>query len=238
MVEDIQGRHFETSIYLGPKKIELERSVIRINSTFEKGGTAIDVLDDIRKFPRPIAVDFNYVIANNRIPLLLNPEAPAFLRELRQIGNVFIATAAQDSDRDNIREFLLEQDLWTNDIVLMTRHAYKFITDREVGSIKAEYLRKRFFARAKRLGWQYSEDDLNGTLATKVISPLFAKPFDVPLIDDFLSETKNNPGMLGIYVQAWGRAETGISDSAYEERHTLAEAVNLVRNHYDSLAAT
>lgn len=217
---------------LRPKKTDLEQSAYRINTTFRNGGNALDVLRDIRRFPRPIAVDFNNVIANNSAPLELNPDAPGFLQDLRQIGNIFIATSSPDWV--DMQRFLKKHNLWSNDTVLMTKPTYAFIHPRsnDPGAVR---LRREFLNMAHGLGWNYTEDDLRRP-DSKVLAPIFAKPFLVPLIDDLKYETENNPGILGITVQTWeGEAQQAGFINYNRNLPTLSDAVNLVRNHYASL---
>lgn len=237
-MENDRRRWLESATGLG-SKVELETAVKNINRTFKKGGTVLDVLGDIRKFPRPIAVDFNNVIANNRIPLQLNPYAPTFLQELRQIGNVFIVTSA--TGWANVQRFLKRKGLCSNDIVLMTNHAYAFMKDRKGKYPEADNLKKEFLAMAGRMGWRYKEDDLFYPHSWKVLGPIFAKPYKVPIIDDSFNETDDNPGMYGINVQAWECASK-VMQKIFERdnvgKPTLGEAIELVRKHYASIEST
>lgn len=106
-------RYFEVASYL--------------NSQFQKGISASNLLSDIQKMPWPIVVDFNNVIANNRTPWRMNPEAPDFLRDLRKLGNVFIVTAT--TSWDAVHNFLEKNGLWTPDIVVMTAINYSPASD-------------------------------------------------------------------------------------------------------------
>lgn len=219
-------------------KTELEQAVRHINRTFKRGGEAHEVIEDIRKLPRPIAVDFNNVIANNNSPLALNPDASAFLQGLRQIGNVVIVTSA--SGWEAVQGFLQEHGLWSKDMVLMTAPTYEFISQWQEENPKAKELRKEFLVMAQQLGWQYEEDDLVQAPAGKAVAPIFGKPFEVPIIDDSSFATRHNPGMLGINVQAWETNEEmqRMYERSNQGKPTLAEAVELVRNHYSGITTS
>lgn len=217
---------------------ELEKAALRINRKFRKGGEAHEVLDDIRQFPKPIAVDFNNVIVNNTHPLQVNPEAKVFLEGLHEVGNVFIVTSAPGWEAVN--DFLVEHGLWKPEMVLMTAPAYEFISQWQEDHPKGIELRREFVEMAKGLGWNYDEeeeDDLVRAPGYKAVAPIFGKPFEVPIIDDSYYATNNNPGMFGITVQAWETDEgmQRIYARSNQGKPSLAEAVEIVRSHYTSI---
>lgn len=215
---------------------EMEKAALRINKRFRSGGEAHEVLDDIRKFPKPIAVDFNNVIANNSLPLELNPDAPMFLEELGKIGNIFIVTFA--SNWEVLHDFLAQHGLWKPDMVLMTAPTYEFVSSWHRDHPKGKELRREFLTIARKMGWNYKEADLIKSPANKAVALIFGKPFKIPVIDDSSAATTSNPGMFGINVRAWrssNEADRIQLEALSEEKPTLKEAVEIVRKHYASI---
>src|SRR3989344_9613249 len=188
------------------------------------------LIDSIRRFPKPIAVDFNNVLANNESPLQLNPEAPRFLKELRKIGNVFIVTSA--SGWETLHTFMKENRLWSEDIVLLTSGIWGFLTDWDKNSREGKILRKEFLQTAKAAGWKVTSEDLLSPPGGKRVAPLFNKPFLVPIIDDLTMATEKNPGMLGINVKTWEPNPEPWVIKFNEDKITLKEAVEIVKDHY------
>ncbi|MBU6389839.1 hypothetical protein KGQ71_04990, partial [Patescibacteria group bacterium] len=212
-------------------KTELEKVVKRINRALKGGDTAYEIVDDIQKLPRPIVVDFNNVIINGCAPHQLNPDAPNFLEQLRQIGTVFIITGA--SSWDDVRSILHNLGVWSNDIVLMTQPTFEFISREHRDDPRGQKLRSEYLATARKQGWDTQEEDLLRPVGYKYVAPIFNQPFLIPIIDDAWQATDNNPGMLGVPVQCW---EPNVPRETLqlisEGRITLAEAVESVRNHY------
>lgn len=198
-----------------------------LNAQFKKGVPAHRVLESIQKFPRPIAVDWNNVIANNITPLELNPDAPRFLKSLRQIGNVVIVTTAEEWDE--VYSFFKDHGIWSADMVIMTVPVYEFLSemhDTNAQEVIETYLNKN------KLSIDYR--DLISPAGFKRIAPLFNKSFPIPLVDNSFSATHENPGMFGIHVQGWGDI---YKDLNYRSKSavTLPEAVEKVRAHYGGL---
>lgn len=217
---------------------KLEKAIRHVNRTFERGGEAHEVIDDLRMLPRPIAVDFNNVIANNTSPLALNPDARVFLQDLRKIGNVVIVTSA--SGWKAVQGFLQKHGLWSSDMVLMTGPTYEFLSQWQETNPKAKKLREEFLSMTQQMGWKYGEDDLIQAPAGKVVAPIFGKSFEVPIIDDSMFATRHNPGMLGINVQAWETNEEiqRMYATSNQGKPSLAEAVEIVRKHYATIDST
>ena len=173
----------------------------RLNDRFKKDTCAYEVLEDIRSFSRPIAVDFNNVLASNMDPIVINPEAPAFLAHLRKIGDVFIVTTAQDWQA--VHKILRGGEAWSSGQVLMTLPNWRFITQFEDYNPKGVETRKSYLDLARSIGWDIKEQDLVTPPGYKPIAPIFAKPWAIPLVDDSGLATHNNPGVLGICVQSF-----------------------------------
>src|SRR6266404_4336615 len=184
---------------------ELISPASNINEKFKNGGEAWEVLLDIRKFPKPIVVDFNNVIANNREPFIVNPEARSFIDKLSEIGNIFIATIG--GDWNFVHEFLNEHELWKPGMVIMVAQNFDFLTYNENHmpwlSEKATELRKEFTEKSKDIGRDFEKYALEGARGSKRIAPIFDKTFDIPILDDAENATRENPGMLGICVKAF-----------------------------------
>ncbi len=200
----------------------------RINDRLKKGIPAYEVLAEIQSFPRPIVVDFNNVLANNIPPIVINPEAPSFLAQLRQIGDVFIVTTAEDWQ--GVHEILEKGGAWSLDQVLMTMPNWIFMTQHEEDNLKGKELRAAYIELARSIGLNYTERGLVMPPGYKYVAPIFSKPWRVPLIDDSRSATWNNPGMLGIRVKAV--EPQGIWQEKEEGRLTLPEVVQAVRQSY------
>ncbi len=231
---------------------ELTQAAQEINDWFKSGGSAYEVRDQIRKFPKPICVDFNNVIASNGNNLELNPAAPTFLNELKTIGNVFIVTTA--SDWEYVQTFLKRHNVWSDDVVLMTESCFKFMIDQEAhypADPRGVEIRREFIALEKTQGWdkeqiqrwkqspiqtdeteyEILDSNLTDSLGSKRIAPLFLKPFKIPIIDDKFDATgKSNHGMLGIKVKKWFGSDE--QESSVNLGETLMQAVAIVRNHY------
>lgn len=209
----------------------LSKNVQEINAHFREGGDASGVVDQLRRFPRPIAVDFNNVIANNAPPLQLNPDAPEFLTQLREVGNVFIVTAADSWV--HVQRFFIEHKLWTQDMVLMTYPSYMFLNEYGGYRTEAKNLRAEFNEMARNVyGKEFSEDDL---ARSKRIAPLFCKPWEIPIIDDSYFSTEHNPGMLGIQVKTWEPGQYEPEDRYNKGLPSLPKAVEIVREHYSKI---
>jgi len=217
------------------KKTPLTDTAKKINEHFREGEDAEGVIDQIRLFPRPIAVDFNNVIANNGDPLQLNPDAPQFLEDLHGIGNIFILTHAVSWP--HVQRFFVTHNIWKPDMVLMTYPTYEFLNYSSESS-RAGQLRLEFNQLAQQhFGNEFSEDDLMNA-GFKRVAPIFNKPWEIPIIDDSSFSTENNPGMLGIQVKAWEPTSSNkLISKNNEGLPTLAEAAKIVRDHYSKISS-
>jgi len=218
-----------------PKRI-IKEATAYTNWALSEGTPAYKVLSLLRAYPRPIAVDFNNVLANNIEPMSLNPDAPDSLQELQKIGNVFIVTTAPSWK--SVHDFLVENGVWSEKIILMAAPNLRFLAQSSKHPI-GNRMRKEFLEIAQSNKLPARSDQLLGPLRDKRIAPIFAKPFLVPMIDDLPEAIKNNPGMLGIQVEEW---EPNYDSGAVERSFgglqcntTLMEAVEMVKNHYSVL---
>lgn len=206
-----------------------------INEAFKRGANAFEVRDQIRSFPRPILLDLNGVIVGSDFPYQLNPDTPAFMESLAQAGNVFIVTTA--TNWSGVNEFLKQQGFWSDDMVLMTKYTWEFMTnwDTNHNNPQASSLRTEYLQTAKALGLSLDEKTLVMSPSYKRVAPLFNKPFLLPLIDDSKDATSSNPGILGIEVKEFWPENTG-DRSGLEMRNQnkpgLVEAAEIVRKHY------
>lgn len=216
----------------------------RLNQHFCNNQTAYDVRDDLLKFPHPIGVDFNNVIANNKIPLKLNPDAPLFLEQLKEIGNIFIVTSAGNNFWEPIYSFFSEHNIWHPETVLMTLGSYSFVSKNGDWNHRGEKLRQEYFELTKNFEWspQDVEGIKNEWWGYKFIAPLFQKPFRIPLIDNDPAYLYHNPGVLPVLVKEWVPEEE-ITEGWHKEhlermnltRPSLLEAVEVVKEYYSSL---
>lgn len=218
-----------------PERI-IKEATAYTNWVLSEGTPAYKVRSLIRAYPKPIAVDFNNVLANNIDPMSLNPDAPEFLQELQKIGNVFIVTTAPSWI--SVQEFLAENGAWSEKMILMAAPNLRFLAQ-SAKHLIGNRMRKEYLEIAQRNQISVRPDQLLGPLRDKRIAPIFAKPFLVPIIDDLPEAISNNPGMLGIQVEEW---EPNYDSDAVEKSSdeiqcntTLMEAVEMVRNHYSVL---
>lgn len=221
----------------------LKSAADRLNKYFREDIPAYEVLEDMKKFPRPILIDFNNVIANNRWPLKLNPDASIFLDTLREMGNIFIVTSA--SGWRQVQGFMVEQGIWHPDMVLMTAPTYEFISSWQERNPEGIKLRQKYLEITKNLRRDCIEEDLFMPPGYKRIAPMFCKPWEIPFIDNDVEVTHKNPGIFGILVKewvseeekkVWDNSDMKWFDEKNEKKFTLAEAVNQVRKHYSKIA--
>ncbi len=211
---------------------EIAGGIVEMNRGFREGKSVLDgdMLQYMRRLPRPIVVDFNNVLANNTLPVRHNPEAVDHLNVLREVGNVVIVTSAWDWDA--VEKILRKGRMWHKDMTLVT--ADNWGRQKETpDNIKTINSFIDFIGKSEDLGYR---DFLNGY---KRVAHLFYKSFLVPILDNDPKVVENNPGMLGICIKAWEpgasadlRQELDIGDAP---RFSLEEAVIKVREHYASL---
>lgn len=231
-----------------PDRQELRTVAQRLNRHFRLNGSVSGVIEDLQRFPRPIAVDFNGVIANGHYPLKLNPEAPAFLDELRKIGNVVIVTgSAGPGIWDHLHDFLKEHKIWYPDLVLMVVHNYEQIADLNPQNVEGAAIRQRYFDSVKDQEW-FSEKDYIPWRSDKLVATFFGKPWRIPLIDDYKENLDRNPGVFPVLVKRWApredywyEDERWFDESGWDRlkevnkgRPSLLEAVEIVRQYYAS----
>lgn len=215
--------------------IPLRHTALELNRYFREGGIALNVLDQLRKFPRPIMVDFNNVIANNESPLQLNPDAPKFLEDLREIGSVIIITHA--SYWTGLQGFMVANGIWHPGMVLMTWPTYEFLGNRDEYTDENRKLREDFNQMASQaFGKEFDEFELEAAASGKKVAMLFNKPWEIPIIDDTLTPTTNNPGMRGVQVQCWEPNPTKSTVARNKSLPSLPEATKTVRDHYSRIS--
>lgn len=239
---------------------ELLMAASKLNRVLRRGGWIADqrfiggingkvineygLINEIQKFPRPIVVDFNGVIASLSFPLELNPQAPEFLAELRKIGNVFIVTGSSGGRRGNsawefIHDFLIQNKVWTPEMVLITADNYIPLTT-EIGNgyDLLSDLRTSYLQLLRGQGILCTSEDLRGRLFEKRVALIFGKPFLVPIIDDYGAAVTGNPGMLGIHVRQYTAASYEDQSGKLKEEemgtYSLMDATQIVKDHYSN----
>lgn len=203
-----------------------------VNGEFQHGVEAYAILPFIRALPRPICVDLNNVLLNNSYPLTVNPEAHRALNTLRSVGNVCIVTTwdAWHDAHDALQKF----HLWHENIILMTYPTWQFM--HELHNAQKDKLVNDYIRFMSALEVDLSPEDFIGAPGSKHMAPLFKKPFQVPIIDDFIMATRYNPGMLGICVKIFEPYDEFIErDNTNPVRVSLRDAADIVREHYSSL---
>lgn len=162
-----------------------------LNAAFAKG-ELIDVhKEELRKIEKPILVDFNNVLVSNHDPFPLNPAAPDFLKELRELGTVIVVTTARNWN--GVHDELVKYGLWDDGTLLIVN-----------GNYVLEYPADSYTP--DEFGITQEELDAlgeRGAAASKRIGGVFGKDFDIPLIDDTPLATRDNPGIFGINVEKW-----------------------------------
>ncbi len=192
-----------------------------LNKQFRQGASAWDLVADIRAFPRPILVDVESTLVVLNTPgqyQAANLNARKVVQELRSIGNIFFVS--NHPDFQTLEEELEANGLLYPDTILMARDNWSpqdnsgnYLPKAE-GAIE-EYVFSRYGIGAR-------EDFLK---PLKRVAPLFRKHFDVPLIDDMVEFTDDNPGILGLRVKPIDRKEEGLD---------LMEAVEKIRQFYST----
>ncbi len=116
--------------------------------------------------------------------------------------------------------------------VFITQHA-AFEDIRPGSQTYTDKIVEEYLQLIQNIGKQFNKNDfLDAVPARKRIAPLFAKPFDIPIVDDSRYATENNPGMLGIRVKPFDpKGVLGKRTSGY----SLSEALQIVRNHYSRI---
>jgi len=253
----MEEKKFQSESTEGTRKIdekgEYTALAVSLNNKFRKGETCFDVLDDIRKFPRPICVGFNNVLANNSDPLKANPDSKKFLDELNQVGNVFIVTTAES--HEGVQEFMEKNGMWSDDFVLMAKPSWYFVTSHAeqmygVPRVKAA---EKFSKREKELktkanksvqeyielmakeGIDFNVADFSDVPARKTIAPIFGKNWPVLIIDDSGMATRSNPNMYGVHVQIWEPDPEDYIMDINEGKPTILDAVEITKQHFQKL---
>lgn len=176
-----------------------------------------------KNFEHPIVIDFNNVLVNSGRPWVPNPEAIPAIQQLTQIGTVFVATTAW---RDwELRQKALEGfGLWRDGMVLVTGETMITWEKLETDLIKEiEGRLNRPLSKGERSHVSFGR---------KLLSPVFGKSFDVPIIDDNPDITMNNPGMLGLLVRAFDPTLRTVRSTEGMKTLTMDEAVARVIAHY------
>ncbi len=214
--------------------------VARLNDAFGRGAEAWTVLDDLRRLKRPILVDFNNVLVNNNSPIICNPQGLEFMREVRPLGDVIVATTASSWQR--VHDHLQSFSMWSDDVILMVSRNWDFLSGSRsmiYGETKqaADDLKRAYIVHMRNRGVTITLDDLNVVAAAKPLAPLFMKPFDIPLVDDWLPAAKHPyPGTLPIQVKPFFDEDEArhMRDPVFQEGLTLPEAADAVRQYYAS----
>ncbi len=208
------------------RSIEKSQRVASINRSFKEGQDALDISESLKAIEKPILVDFNNVLFNNRSPYVPNPEAGTFLHELQSIGDVIIATTSRDWD--GVQGLLQRAGMWSDNIVLMTASNYESTRLNE--ELLNEFLQKRDLP---VIGKRFYDISPGG----KPLSPLFDKSFDIPLLDDDSVAEHPFPGLLGVKIRPFfATEEEGAFRGDQERGKSLSEAVEIVRNHYSTIS--
>lgn len=209
----------------GTPEFNVEEAAKCLNRCFEYGDSALDHTRMLSRFPKPILLDFNNVLANNYTPLILNPHAHEFFNNLNQMGNVVILTSA--SGWTEVNKFLVENNLWNEKNILMTLPTWQFAFD-YTKNPQADALCNKYIE--LRNNPAISKEVFKNENYGKKVAPLFMKNHDIPLVDDYWINTDDNPGIEGIRVEPFEPDEfpnyTG---------ETLSQALEKVDNFYKSL---
>lgn len=224
-----------------PQAVQDEKIQIAVglNEAFRQGKEAWQVLGDLQALKKPILVDFNNVLAGNRFPLTPNPDGKSVLNSLTQIGDVVIATTAESWE--DVYAFLKNEDMWREDIVLMTNQTYRFLYD-QWASDQAKFAREALVGQLRETlaqrGIKVPEGFEQVSPAEKPLSLLFNKPFDIPLIDDSALATVRRPfpGIMGVHVEKFmDESEKQTLGNITNGGMSLTDAVEKVRDYYTSL---
>lgn len=199
-----------------------------LNRQFEQGRSALEVIDKLRLLSKPVLIDFNNVLVNNKKPLVVNPEASVFMDTVNLIGDPVVVTTA--TDWKGISETLRQFGLWSEKMILMSGNVWELMASPEDDPGVEGLIRDYFRDTSRELVDRYLH---NSPLAQKRIAPLFGKKFDIPLIDDAHIATVNNPGILGLRVRYFEPGEAPIS----AEVLTILQAAEQAKQYYKDVSA-
>ncbi len=211
-----------------------------LNAAFARGESVWTppLLSIMSVVKNPIVVDFNGVLVNNSEPLVPNPKARSALEALRTVGTIAVVTVA--GSHRAIRQELEADDLWYPEMILMTREVYTLVGNNgeDISTIDlAREREKEFKLRGGNGSVQEKQKILSRMDVAKRIAPIFMSALEVPILDDTVIATYDNPGMLGIYLETFdGAAHDASGDkSATTVRGVcLQKAVEMVMNHYQA----
>jgi len=213
---------------------EVVETTSLINEQLRKGGEIFEVIDHIQSLPRPIVVDFNNVLANNSEPLVVNPAAKEFIDKLLSIGTVIIVTTARDWEPN--RKFLADNGLWNDHMVLINRDPLADITLSSFPlNPETEKLVGKQVSILKGLGKKVEPEEFKGASATKRISHVFGKSYNVPIVDDGYMAVIDNPGMFGVWVEKWNPEDSDRSEVDGVKRYSLKDAAKIVEDYYKKI---
>jgi hypothetical protein len=200
----------------------------RLNANFERGQSVFkkENLWLVRSIENPILVDFNNTLVNEGRPWALNPEASETIDILRQYGTVIVVTT-NTTDWDLRQQALEKFAVWHPDMILLTAKNYFPSNPREIARSRESI--KDYIWFNKLVGREFSSRDFTPFLHAKKISPIFMKPFNVPLIDDLEENTRNNPGIFGLRVRAW------CQNDCDPNLLTLKQAAIVTAHYYSSI---
>lgn len=216
------------------KIYEIEPVANSINEHLKRGGNILEIVDKLQSIPKPIVVDFNNVLANNRYPLTVNPAAKEFIDKLSSIGNVIIATTA--SGWDIVHDFLENNGLWKEEMILINGGSLENATvpTSSLDPIITELVTKQIDL-IKKAGKEVQIRDFHSAVAGKKISHLFGKSFEIPIIDDNYRAVNDNPEMFGIWVELWDPETPNKEDYEDQKRYSLGEAAKIVEDYYKQI---
>ncbi len=181
------GQQIDNTQPIEQKEITL---ATQLNTAFKKEELIDQYKKTLQSIDKPILVDFNNVLVNDDYELEPNPYAKEFITELEKVGQVIVITKAENWDFVNKK--LVEFGLWTNKMVLITKE--NFYID-NLDRSRYEISQEDFVLLEQRVK--------NTAPEHKRVGETFGKDFDIPLIDDNVMATNNNPGIYGIHIEPW-----------------------------------
>lgn len=227
-----------------------------LNERFKAGASVWqdEILIRTRGLEKPIVVDLNETLVSSFMPYVVNPDANEALNLARKVGNVVIVCSGLDWELQ--QEELERLNLWHDDVVLMTANNYVPPEMDSSHSLNGDVVMDghwrfpdetpaydkavaEFIEFAKIRDLSCSEGDFRELALYKRVSPIFLKPYDIPIIDDYFLATRDNPGMKGFSVNNWRvyGTEAGRKDLAETGKQYVGvlEAVKQVEQYYKEI---
>ncbi len=203
-----------------------------VNKLFENDVRAEEIVDLIRRFKNPVAVDFHYTLATGGHPPETNPDAPYFLSLADYGATIFIISGTKNAVE--LRQELVDAGLYDPRFIIMGFINWIGFTDWGKSNPLVRKLRDQFKNDvALYKDRHYKDRELRGLPFTKRLAVLFGyREIEVPIVDDLYMTVFQNPEMDGHLVKPWHfKMRSAHTDPPLEE-YTLVQSANRIADRY------